>query len=570
MTSDKTSFICTSQNKGSKFDTITVGNGSTLNIAAKGDIEINDKIILSNVLLVPDLCANLLSVSQALDTGNIESAVFTRTTCRFLSSDDDIIAEGYRHNGGLWQISTEFDENSVIAFNASEEKSLRTLQQWHEHLAYVNYHTIIDMVRKNILRTSSNVDSEIPTCNACIQGKMSRPPFKSSTSPPAPDSGHTTHADLIGPLETKSQQGYRYILTLVDDHSRFTTAFPIHHKSDAKFRILHYLKNLIERGLQPRILRSDNGTEFFNSTLRRFMIKNGMQQQSSTRYSPQQNGVAERANRTLIEGARTLLIAHQMPKRLWPDALHIAVTSRNRVPHRKTGEIPHSLFLMTPLIYDDFPSFGQPCFVHIPDEKRKKLDAKAEEMRYLGPANGQKGARFFDNHGRIIISRDYKIIHSKIQENYFSPVIAIDSINTNEEPTQSTPTTSEQDQTARILPHRERKGPVRFANQHFSYSAVTSEFPTSLLDPATYDDALSSPHASNWQYAMDAEYQSLIDNGTWELRSLPKVKKAIGAKWVYKTKTDRDGNLTRFKARYVAKGFKQIQGIDFEIRSLLL
>ena len=540
---------------------ITVGNGNSLEVQARGNVQLSG-ITLSNVLLVPDLCTNLLSVSQALDSGNIDSVVFTRSKCRFMIENNIVAAEAHRKDR-LWKLPTsEVIDNGSQRTTAlhAEQKQIpsRSLDEWHVHLAHTNYSTIIEMVKRGIIKTSSHLDEPIPACSSCIEGKMARLPFTPSQTPRALAPGDLTHADLIGPMETKSYNGFRYILTLVDDNTRYLTAIAIRHKSDARFEIIKYINELLKSGRRPEYFRSDNGTEFLNSCLTNFFQEHDIQQQNSTRYSPQQNGVAERANRTIIEGARTLLIANSLPKRFWPEAVGATVTARNLVPSRTTKTVLYSEFMSKVAPYDDI-AFCQQVFVHIPDEKRKKLDAKAEIMRYLGPAKEQKAMKFLNKSNRVITSRDFKVttlISAPVQ---VATVPSESEISREPTPVQSTATKPMKS----VRSTRRKTQPVRFADQHFSYAAITSDSPV-LLDPATYEDAINSKNAHECQWAMESEYQSLNENGTWELRPLPKGRRAIGAKWVYKTKTDKNGNIARFKAQFVAKGFKQVEGVDFD------
>ena len=283
---------------------------------------------------------------------------------------------------------------------------------------------------------------------------------------------------------------------------------------------------------------------------------NGITQQSSNTYTPQQNGVAERANRTLIEGARTLLLANAMPKRLWPKAVIAAASARNMVLSSQTDAIPEVLFnQVAPRNYNKVIPFGKRLYVHVPAEHRKKLDAKAEAIRYLGPSQGKKGLSFFTDDGKVLDSRDYRDCPA-------------DSSMTPEAHIEPAASSSKADISATVKeqrPSRTRNTVIRFADQHFSYSAKATEdeLPV-LLDPPTYESAMNSSQCEKWQQAMESEYSSLIENQTWELRPLPRGRKSIGAKWVFKTKVDKNGELARHKARYVAKGFRQMQGIDYD------
>ena len=219
--------------------TVTIGNGCRIKVSAIGSLNIGN-ISLSGVLLVPDLCTNLLSVSQALATGSVDSVVFTKDKAEFVKNGE-ALANAFKR-GDLWYLQNPEKKKTYIALPASSGQPTRTLREWHETLGHVNYRTITRMVKLGLLSCSlSPFTAAFPECDACIKGKMTRPPFKPSSTPLAAHAGHTTHTDLIGPLEVKGIGGFRFILTLVDDHSRFITANPLKEKGHAPHAIIAYL-----------------------------------------------------------------------------------------------------------------------------------------------------------------------------------------------------------------------------------------------------------------------------------------------------------------------------------------
>ena len=543
---------------------IIVGNGSRIPVTGIGKVHF-ENITLTDVLLVPNLCTNLLSVSQALTSGSIDAVVFTAHQCTFLRGSTTVATAPRVNN--MWQLPSNGNINNHHALPANHRDSKhRTLEEWHSVLGHTGYSTISKMIKSGIIKCSSDLHLPIPECPACIRGKMKRPSFQTSATPTAQSIGHTTHADLVGPFHPRGFNGCNYILTLVDDFTRYITSIPIKSKSDAKFEIMSYLNDLIDRNLKPRKLRSDNGTEFTNSILRRFLQRNTIQQQTSNVFSPAQNGVAERANRTTLEGARTLMIANNLPKNHWPHAFEASSYSRNRVLSSRTGKIPAVEFGIH-LQYDDMIPYCQPAHVMIPAERRNKLDSKTELMRFIGFSYGKKGLRFMTSTGKIVDSRDFTFSRVNTVPAINSGSTLIDNFPNDQIPCPLL-SSYEMSETQHSLsgqqPQREcrlRKSPVRFSDQHFSYSAQALQ---NILDPETYDEAVTGNSSECWKSAMDAEYQSLLDNDTWTLQPLPKGRKSIGGKWVFKTKIDKDGAVARYKARYVAQGFKQIHGVDFD------
>ena len=437
----------------------------------RGDMNLSRLLTLKNVLFVLDLTANLISVAQALDNHSVDSVNFTREFCTF-KRGHTIVLRAQRHND-MWQI---LPKNHQLHFTKTDVSEKLSIVEWHMLLGHVNYGTLFRMIENGTLPSTDSKHTSVPTCWACISGKMTRAPFPISKTKLSSSPGYLTHADLIGPIETQGRKGARFILTLVDDHSRFISAYPIRKKSEAKYVICSYIRKLKDKGHFPRIFRSDNGTEFINATISRMARKNNIDLQMSNRYTPQQNGVAERANRTLIEGARTLLLDNSINKRNWPDAVQAAVRGRNNVISTKISGIPEVLFhgnMNLPKF-----SFGQRAMVHIPDELRKKFDAKAQQMRYLGPASGKKGLRFLTSNDKIVESRDYEFLplieetslknHSTITETAHSRDNSIDlSVLPNDDETKPTPLDRYPSENQYKRPTRRQSKIVRFADQHY-------------------------------------------------------------------------------------------------------
>ena len=174
------------------------------------------------------------------------------------------------------------------------------------------------------------VDIEI--CEGCIVGKVTVKAFPKSPYGQVKTKGvlELVHSDAMGPMETKSRGGSRFIVTFIDDFSRFIVAYYIENKSEVTDRFIEY-KALMENQLSKKIkcIRTDNGTEYVNRRFSSGCRKSGITHQTTVPYSPQQNGLAERMNRALTERARAMLSHMQVDKIWWAEAMNTAVYVTN-------------------------------------------------------------------------------------------------------------------------------------------------------------------------------------------------------------------------------------------------
>ena len=197
-----------------------------------------------------------------------------------------------------------------------------------------------------------------------------------------------------GPSQFTSSLGFRYFVTFIDDYSRCTWLFLMKTRVEL-FSIFQKFHAEIRTQFNTsiRILRSDNAKEYFSTPFSSFMSSHGILHQSSCAYTPQQNGVAERKNRHLVETAHTLFLHHKVPQRFWEDAILATCYLINRMPSSVLhDQIPHSILLPTkPLFYLPPRVFGCVCFVHILTPGQDKLSVKSHEVCLLGLYSPSEG-----------------------------------------------------------------------------------------------------------------------------------------------------------------------------------
>ena len=349
-------------------------------------------------------------------------------------------------------------------------------------------------------------------------------------------------------------------------------------KTEALDMFATYTREIQSRtGKRIKALRTDNGGEYLSRKFSDFMEENGIEHQRTVPHTPQQNGISERFNRTLLEMGRTMLIHSGLPLHYWQDALSTAAHTLNRLPTKalNNGLTPHEAITGCAATNEHLRPFGCLVTAHIPDARRRKLDAKAREGIMIGYPTNQKGYRIMDRETKEnFTSRDVKFFenifpargdaqgrendnHSSEQDtdedelpDYLSELTTGTQPQRSETAEESRPTSRASMRTNRGVP------PLRYMDEQ-AHAATTTE-------PTKYQSAVTGPDAEHWKRAMDEEMRSLKENNTWEVSELPKGQRAIGGKWCYRIKTDSDGNPARYKARFVAQGLSQRYGIDYK------
>lgn len=361
-----------------------------------------------------------------------------------------------------------------------------------------------------------------------------------------------------------------------------------------------------ERQLSSKVknVRTDEGTEY--NDFNRWCEEVGIQREKSVVYTPQQNGRAERFNRTIQDRGRALLIESGMPNQYWADALVEAAKLYNIAPRKKETKSPYELFYGVKPNVSSFRTFGCKVYSKIPKTERKgKLGERSETGRLLGEAPGTKGWRILLDDGRIVIRCDVVFeenIRCKVNDDDDAtedPLPFIDlpsAAGKNMEETAEGNNDDEQadhDQHDIILEEdpevdldrskRERDWPsqsevndlpeerysarasTRAPSKRFKDSyLLTADTTDGLSDEPEFDEAMSRPDAELWLQACEEEMNSLRALGVYKLIDKPEDRRLLKCKWVFKRKRNPDGLIERYKARLVAKGFTQKKGIDYD------
>lgn len=244
-------------------------------------------------------------------------------------------------------------------------------------------------------------------CLSCLKSKIHTQPFPVSQNR-AQHQLELIHTDVCGPMEKKSIGGASYFVTFIDDMTRRVFVYFIKSKDEVYEKFVVF-KNMAESQLGRKIkaIRSDNGREFVNKRFDNLLQENGIVRQLTVPYSPQQNGVAERANRTLVEMARSLLIHSGMTESLWAEAVMTACYIRNRSPTAALDRItPYEAWSGKKPNVSHMRIFGS-LTVGLDKGHRGKFKAKGKEYRFVGYSLESKGYKLCDQvTQQVIVKRD--------------------------------------------------------------------------------------------------------------------------------------------------------------------
>lgn len=395
------------------------------------------------------------------------------------------------------------------------------------------------------------------------------------------------------------------MLTIIDDYSRYCYIYLIKNKSDAPSCIKEFVEmTKTTFGKKPKIIRSDRGREYINDILISYMKKEGIRAQYTAPYSPQQNSVAERKNRTLIEMTRCMLIESGLNKKYWGEAIHTANYLLNRLPSQSIKSTAYELWFSKKPDVRNIQIFGSAAYAHIPKIQRKKLDDKAEKLIFVGYSEESKAYRLLNPEtSKIKISRDVvfenKIIQienksEKIDKKDSENEILIDyyqeeniddqisnisgslhSLSDTSSTSESENLGSENEADINVQEIHEnieenQEPEVELRRSQRSNKGVPPNYYMGQIcmaaheDPRTRKEALQSTKKQAWMSAMEEEISSLEKNNTWILVDRPNGKNIVSCKWVFKTKKDLSGKISKYKARLVARGFSQKYGVDYD------
>ena len=542
----------------------------------------------------------------------------------------------------LYRLTTATDSSqlpSLAAYHTVLPAHV-TGEIWHKrtgHLSSDHLRAMKDATKGMELVTVG--DHLLGNCEPCRLGKQARRNFRTpherSKTP-----FERIYSDLSGP-HPLSHRGERYYISFLDDCTRWEMVAILKHKSDAVAAIAAFFAEVQrQHKAAVRFFHTDNGGEFINNKLKAMAAAEGWVHETTAPYNPEQNGPAERINRTNWDIARALLHTGALADALWPELIRTAAYLHNRSPTR-------TLNFITPFeaLYKEKPSvahlrvIGCLGYATTPDSGRKKLDPKAERCILLGYGASNQYRVWMESSRRLQTVRDVRFhedefplnpgIRPQVSANEEAPPpdqalqqrvigqpaekaahkpmniqpqrphtppeapegppskrtrsrfqIAIadsttgwqDYLDDVQEPLISDVLEEIQATVARLeLTHQPHRRPTAISAliasiECLQYTAehVLAEPPE--LDEPTYKQAIRSARCKEWRQGMQEEYNSLMECRTWDVipaSSVPADARTLRGRWVLRVKRGPGGSITRYKARWVVRGFEQRYGIDF-------
>lgn len=432
--------------------------------------------------------------------------------------------------------------------------------------------------------------------------------------------------DTAGPImvdkdeEIESLGGMKYLLTATDVKTRKVYGWTVRSKADEAQVLIDFCQQVkAETGRTIKQFHSDGGSEFLNNALQGYFRKEGIRFTYTTKGTPQHNAIAERLNGTLFAMARAILAHSQLPPTFWATAIHAAIYIRNRCTNaRDSTKTPEELWSGKKPKVAHLRAYGCNAYIHVLDQERKKLDPKAHRGIFVGYSEEQGGAYRVYNllTRRVEVSRDvqfdessftfaadvfkgsYREVKFSTDDDFYehhtfendtklAQILSQEEAKQREEAKENVPDAAPAAPLAAApagnaqgvrRSERERKPPLRLGM--VSTGDVVSNLARVELPlaqraakqmvqdvpvPTTFKEAMDGPHAREWKQAMDEEYDALMENHTFNVVEMPRAPELnlVGCKWVFSLKPNSDGSIERFKARLVAQGFTQKEGIDF-------
>ena len=385
-------------------ETVTGASGEGLNIAHIGNSNLptpHYNFRLNSVLHVPRLSQSLLSMHQLCKDNHCRCIIDELS----ISIQDKVTEKTLFHglsNNAVYPIPI-FPSTTVSPAAFLGQKVSSTL--WHCRLGHPTNSVVQVALGKASIPFS---DTSSPhTCTSCLKGKFTKLPFSVNASKSVTPF-EVIHSDVWGPAPSVSLDGYKYYVSFIDECTRYTWIFPLINKAAVfdNFVAFHAFVST-SFGANIKVFQSDGGGEYLSTKFQSFLRSNGIIHQMSCPYTPEQNGLAERKNRHIVETSITLLQQASLSSQFWYHAFATATYLINRMPTSTLGmKSPFEALYHTPPRLDHLKVFGCLCYPSMKPYRPNKLAPKTMECIFLGYASVYKGYICYDesNH-RFIVSR---------------------------------------------------------------------------------------------------------------------------------------------------------------------
>ncbi|KAL4011256.1 hypothetical protein IC575_028308 [Cucumis melo] len=293
------------------------------------------------------------------------------------------IEKGYLSDGlfklnVLTVVPKSINNNKVSTFAYIVESFV-----WHGRLGHVNFNSLRRLINMNLIPKFTFDTNH--RCEVCAESKMTKAPFHSTERMAKPLK--LIHSDICDLKFVQTRGGKKYFITFIDDCTRYCYVYLLKSKDEA-VEVFKLYKKEVENQLSTKIkaIRSDRGGEY-GPPFEKFCSEHGIIHQTTAPYSPQSNGIAERKNRTLKEMMNAMLISSGLPQNLWGEALLTANYLLNRIPHKKSQNIPYEKWKGRKSSYKFLKVWGCLAKVAVPKSKVVKIGPKTVDCIFIGYAS---------------------------------------------------------------------------------------------------------------------------------------------------------------------------------------
>ena len=466
------------------------------------------ELILRNVLCVPNYKVCLLSVNKAVNFGH--RFIFNDSKARMVLNDGREI--NLTKNTGLFFLEVKY-QNVVNQYTCNETRQTGKgdINLWHKRLGHLK--------KTDVKRTVG------------CEGKQASQPIPKKVENKEKEALELVHSDVLGPFEVASLNGSKYAVSFVDEYTKYAVVKYMSNKS----QVLNKFKEYVAENGTPRTLRTDNGAEYTSNKFKEFCRDSKIKQEFTVPETPQQNGVAERFNRTIVEMGRCLLIQAKLSKKYWVRALDTATHIRNLTvsANSNEGKSPFELFTGKTARRNHLRVFGCTAYVKKRKVNLRKLDSRSVKAKFIGYDSNStayilqelatkkiikaRNVLFEENEIQPFSSKEEIYQGEKILE---SPNLDLHEEQLNEKPAGDEveemrnevpnvpdkvldqPQNEEEDNEEQPCPRANRnRRPERYGNP---YTFSTTQQEETVAEPKTYEEAVNSSKAKYWKQASNA------------------------------------------------------------------
>lgn len=618
----------------SQMTNLKLADDRSTEIKGTGDAEITTKIngklkdiTIEDAMLVPNVRNNLLSVAKICDKG--WTVKFSKTSVTLRNSRNEVVYG--RRSKNLYYLE-DFGkdknnrgnprESTSVASSSLDTGSKADFLKLHSRFGHASAEDLTRGVKNGAFKDLKKLPT-VPkdfVCEVCIKGKLCQSSFPNSHER-STEKLEIIHTDLCGPIQTKSNGGASYFVTFIDESTDWTEVRFLKHKSDT-FQVFKEVQKLLERqsGKKIKFIQSDRGTEYLGNNFNNYLKDLGISRRLSVKHTPQQNGRAERKNRTLLDIARCMLIESGLPISFWAEAIATANYVKNRTPSKLLGgKTPYSLWFGREPNVGYFKTFGCDAYVWNNFKPRKKFDPRGLKGTFVGYHEQSKAFRIFlGDRNTVEVTRSVKFIENKspvesreyleldpycdeslkrdaITQTFIIPFPVDIKIPPNDAASESE-SDEPDEQRAPGRPKLVRTGkrgrpkkvyqtvPVQSKSNDVVDKSLESNSNMSSVDTCESDlnfdvyecmlgnesisleKAIKSKDSSLWIKAIASECRSLIKNDTFDIVDAPEdiesLSNIVGSRFILRNKNDPSGNEIK-KARLIAQGFSQTPNVNY-------